>query len=169
MKIYPAIDIRGGNAVRLAQGDYQRETIYSLNPVDVARKFKTAGATCLHVVDLDGALEGELVNKDIIKNIVSQTGLFVEVGGGVREEEVVRRYLDAGACRGCERCVRETGCPALSMAAPAQGARHGVAQVDATLCYGCDLCVRSCAFGAISTPRAGTAPAERDALRRGAK
>ncbi len=77
--------------------------------------------------------------------------------------------VDAGACRGCERCVRETGCPALSMAAPAQGARRGVAQVDATLCYGCDLCVRSCAFGAISTPRAGMAPAERDALRRGAK
>lgn len=75
--------------------------------------------------------------------------------------------VDAGACRGCERCVRETGCPALSMAAPAQGARRGVAQVDATLCYGCDLCLRSCAFGAIATPRAGMSAAECDALRRG--
>ena len=99
MKIYPAIDIRGGNAVRLAQGDYQRETIYSLNPVDVARKFKAAGATCLHVVDLDGALEGELINKDIIKKIVDATGLYVEAGGGVRSLQRIEQYLSAGVSR----------------------------------------------------------------------
>ena len=99
MKIYPAIDIRGGNAVRLLQGDYDRETVYSLNPVEVARKFKEAGATCLHVVDLDGALEGDLINKDIIKRIVSETGLYVEAGGGVRSLQRIDQYLSAGVSR----------------------------------------------------------------------
>lgn len=99
MKIYPAIDIRGGNAVRLLQGDYDRETVYSLNPVEVARKFKAAGATCLHVVDLDGALEGDLINKDIIKRIVSETGLYVEAGGGVRSLQRIEQYLSAGVSR----------------------------------------------------------------------
>ena len=100
MTIYPAIDIRGGNAVRLLQGDYDRETVYSLNPVEVARKFKEAGATCLHVVDLDGALEGDLINKDIIKRIVSETGLYVEAGGGVRSLQRIEQYLNAGGSRG---------------------------------------------------------------------
>ena len=99
MKIYPAIDIRGGNAVRLLQGDYDRETVYSLNPVEVVRKFKEAGATCLHVVDLDGALEGDLINKDIIKRIVSETGLYVEAGGGVRSLQRIEQYLSAGVSR----------------------------------------------------------------------
>lgn len=99
MKIYPAIDIRGGNAVRLLQGDYDRETVYSLNPVEVARKFKETGATCLHVVDLDGALEGDLINKDIIKRIVSETGLYVEAGGGVRSLQRIEQYLSAGVSR----------------------------------------------------------------------
>lgn len=99
MKIYPAIDIRGGNVVRLLQGDYDRETVYSLNPVEVARKFKEAGATCLHVVDLDGALEGDLINKDIIKRIVSKTGLYVEAGGGVRSLQRIEQYLSAGVSR----------------------------------------------------------------------
>lgn len=99
MKIYPAIDIRGGNVVRLLQGDYDRETVYSLNPVEVARKFKEAGATCLHVVDLDGALEGDLINKDIIKKIVSETGLYVEAGGGVRSLQRIEQYLSAGVSR----------------------------------------------------------------------
>ena len=99
MKIYPAIDIRGGNVVRLLQGDYDRETVYSLNPVEVARKFKEAGATCLHVVDLDGALEGDLINKDIIKRIVSETGLYVEAGGGVRSLQRFEQYLSAGVSR----------------------------------------------------------------------
>ena len=99
MKTYPAIDIRGGNAVRLLQGDYDRETVYSLNPVEVARKFKEAGATCLHVVDLDGALEGDLINKDIIKRIVSETGLYVEAGGGVRSLQRIEQYLSAGVSR----------------------------------------------------------------------
>ena len=99
MHIYPAIDIRGGNAVRLLRGDYSKETVYSLNPVDVALKFKKAGATRLHVVDLDGALEGELVNKDIIKKITSNLGMFVEVGGGIRSVSRINEYLAAGASR----------------------------------------------------------------------
>ncbi len=99
MKIFPAIDIRGGNAVRLYQGDYNKEKIYSLNPVDVAAKFKAAGASCLHVVDLDGALEGELVNKDIIKKITASCGMFVEVGGGVRSLTRIGEYLSAGVGR----------------------------------------------------------------------
>ena len=97
MHIYPAIDIRGGNVVRLLRGDYSKETVYSLNPVDVALKFKKAGATRLHVVDLDGALEGELVNKDIIKKITSNLGMFVEVGGGIRSVSRINEYLAAGA------------------------------------------------------------------------
>ena len=99
MYIYPAIDIRGGNAVRLFNGDYSKEKVYSINPVEVACRFKAEGASRLHVVDLDGALEGELVNKDIIKNIVSQTGLFVEVGGGVRTVNRISEYLSSGVSR----------------------------------------------------------------------
>ena len=75
--------------------------------------------------------------------------------------------VDADACRGCGRCVRETGCPALSMSVPVGGRPRGTVRVDPALCYGCDLCLRSCAFDAIRTPRAGMAPAECDALRRG--
>jgi indolepyruvate ferredoxin oxidoreductase alpha subunit len=76
--------------------------------------------------------------------------------------------VDAGRCMGCGRCVRATGCPALSMAAPAAGARRGVARLDDQLCYGCDLCVAYCSFKAIETPRARMGAAERDAMRRGA-
>lgn len=99
MHIYPAIDIRDGNAVRLLNGDYSKQKIYSANPVDVACRFKEAGASRLHVVDLDGALEGDLVNKDIIKKIVAQTGMFVQVGGGVRTLNRINEYLSAGVSR----------------------------------------------------------------------
>lgn len=99
MKIFPAIDIRGGNAVRLYQGDYNKEKVYSINPVDVAQKFAAQGAKNLHVVDLDGALEGELVNKDIIKKITASCGMFVEVGGGVRSLTRIGEYLSAGVGR----------------------------------------------------------------------
>lgn len=75
-------------------------------------------------------------------------------------------FVDAGKCRSCGRCVRATACPALSMAPAAPGERRGVAQIDAALCVGCDLCVRSCPFDALTTPRAGLTPAERDMLRR---
>ena len=86
MRIYPAIDIRGGNAVRLFQGDYSKEKIYSINPVDVALKFKKAGAERLHVVDLDGALEGELVNKDLISEYLSAGASRVILGSAAVED-----------------------------------------------------------------------------------
>ncbi len=99
MHIYPAIDIRGGNAVRLFNGDYSKEKIYSHDPAEVARRFAEAGAGRLHVVDLDGAREGALVNADAIKDIAARTGLFVEVGGGVRTADRIEEYLAAGVSR----------------------------------------------------------------------
>lgn len=99
MKLFPAIDLRDGKAVRLYQGDYDQMTVYSENPVDVARSFKEKGAECLHLVDLDGAKDGKLVNFDTIKEIVNEVDLFVEVGGGIRDEERIKQYLDLGVGR----------------------------------------------------------------------
>lgn len=99
MKIFPAIDLRGGRVVRLTEGDYDRMTVYGDDPVATAKSFAAAGAECLHVVDLDGALAGDAVNFDVIKDIVKNSGLFVEVGGGIRDEEKIAGYLDIGAKR----------------------------------------------------------------------
>ncbi len=99
MELFPAIDLKDGQAVRLFQGDYDQMTVYSQSPVDVARRFKEAGARNLHLVDLDGAKDGRLVNFDSIKAIVSHMDLFVEVGGGIRDEERIRQYLDLGVGR----------------------------------------------------------------------
>ena len=99
MELFPAIDLRQGRAVRLVQGDYSRMTVYSDQPAQVAERFRRQGARNLHLVDLDGAKEGAPVNFETVKEIVAQGGLFVEVGGGIRNMETVRRYLDAGASR----------------------------------------------------------------------
>ena len=99
MNIYPAIDLRDGKVVRLYQGDYDQITVYQEDPVDVARSFKAAGADYLHLVDLDGAKDGELVNFDTIKAIVEDVDMFVEVGGGIRDEERIKQYLDLGVGR----------------------------------------------------------------------
>lgn len=99
MKIFPAIDLRDGKAVRLFQGDYDQMTVYSEDPVDIARSFKAKGASCLHLVDLDGAKDGKLVNFDTIKAIVEQVNMYVEVGGGIRDEERIKQYLDLGVGR----------------------------------------------------------------------
>lgn len=99
MKIYPAIDLRDGKAVRLFQGDYDQMTVYNEDPVEVARSFKKAGARYLHLVDLDGAKDGALVNFETIRAIVEEVDLFVEVGGGIRDEERIRQYLDLGVGR----------------------------------------------------------------------
>jgi phosphoribosylformimino-5-aminoimidazole carboxamide ribotide isomerase len=99
MKIFPAIDLRGGNAVRLYQGDYDQETVYSEDPRKVAEGFRAAGARYLHIVDLDGARDGELVNTDVIRSIIEDLDMFVEVGGGIRDEERIRQYLDMGVSR----------------------------------------------------------------------
>ncbi len=99
MELFPAIDLRDGQAVRLYQGDYDQMTIYSKSPVDVARRFKAQGAKNLHLVDLDGAKDGRLVNFQSIREIVSDVDLFVEVGGGIRDEDRIRQYLDLGVGR----------------------------------------------------------------------
>ena len=99
MQIFPAIDLRGGQVVRLYQGDYDRETVYAADPCAVARDFLTAGAKYLHVVDLDGAKDGTLANFDTIAAIVKQGGLSIEVGGGIRTEDRIRQYLDLGVGR----------------------------------------------------------------------
>ncbi|HJB77563.1 1-(5-phosphoribosyl)-5-[(5-phosphoribosylamino)methylideneamino]imidazole-4-carboxamide isomerase [uncultured Oscillibacter sp.] len=99
MQIFPAIDLRGGQVVRLYQGDYDRETVYAADPCAVARDFLAAGAKYLHVVDLDGARDGTLANFETIAAIVKQGGLYIEVGGGIRAEDRIRRYLDLGVGR----------------------------------------------------------------------
>ena len=99
MQIFPAIDLRGGQVVRLYQGDYDKETVYAADPCAVAREFMAAGAKCLHVVDLDGARDGTLTNFESIAAIARQGGLYIEVGGGIRTEDRIRRYLDLGVGR----------------------------------------------------------------------
>ena len=99
MQIFPAIDLRGGQVVRLYQGDYDKETVYAADPCAVARSFIAAGAKYLHVVDLDGAKDGTLANFDTIAAIVKQGGLYIEVGGGIRTEDRIRQYLDLGVGR----------------------------------------------------------------------
>ncbi len=99
MEIFPAIDLKDGKAVRLFQGDYDRMTVFSDDPVAVARGFKAAGAKNLHLVDLDGAKDGRLVNFDTIKAIISDVDMFVETGGGIRDEERIRQYLELGVGR----------------------------------------------------------------------
>ena len=99
MQIFPAIDLRGGQVVRLYQGDYDRETVYAADPCAVARAFIDAGAKYLHVVDLDGAKDGTLANFETIAAIAKQGGLYIEVGGGIRTEDRIRRYLDLGVGR----------------------------------------------------------------------
>jgi phosphoribosylformimino-5-aminoimidazole carboxamide ribotide isomerase len=99
MIIFPAIDIKDGKTVRLTQGDYSRVSVYALDPAETARNFKEKGAKHLHVVDLDGAKDGALSNFNTIKAIISATDLFVEVGGGIRDEEKIRRYLSIGVSR----------------------------------------------------------------------
>ncbi|OED35703.1 1-(5-phosphoribosyl)-5-[(5-phosphoribosylamino)methylideneamino]imidazole-4-carboxamide isomerase [PVC group bacterium (ex Bugula neritina AB1)] len=96
MNILPAIDIRGGKCVRLYQGDYAQETVYYEDPTEVASMWEKQGAKYLHVVDLDGAKDGELRHLSLVKNIIEKTSLKVELGGGVRSLEDVQRVLDAG-------------------------------------------------------------------------
>ncbi|MBR5816226.1 MAG: 1-(5-phosphoribosyl)-5-[Anaerotignum sp.] len=99
MELFPAIDLIGGCAVRLVKGDYAQKTVYSENPAEVAKSFAEAGAKYLHVVDLEGAKDGGTPNLETIQNIVENGNLLVEVGGGIRSEEVIKKYLDAGVFR----------------------------------------------------------------------
>ncbi len=99
MIIFPAIDIIGGKAVRLYKGDYEQMTVYSDNPASVALKFKEAGATWVHLVDLEGAKNGDTPNLETVLKIKQQSGLCCEIGGGIRNMEVVDRYIEAGIDR----------------------------------------------------------------------
>jgi len=97
--IYPAIDIRGGKCVRLFQGDYAQETVYADSPLEMAKRWVEQGAAWVHLVDLDGAKEGKPANAELIKEIARSISVPVQVGGGIRTEEQIADYLEAGVAR----------------------------------------------------------------------
>ena len=99
MYIFPAIDLFDKKAVRLVRGEYDNMTVYSDNPPEFAKEFENCGAEFLHLVDLEGAKSGETPNFEVIKSICENTSLKVEVGGGIRSEEVIKRYISAGVMR----------------------------------------------------------------------
>ena len=99
MLIYPAIDLYGGKAVRLYKGDYAQMTVYNDDPVAVAKDFAAKGAACIHLVDLEGAKSGTTPNFDTVTAIKRETGLFCEIGGGIRSMETIEKYLSAGIDR----------------------------------------------------------------------
>ena len=99
MILFPAIDLYEKKAVRLYKGDYQNMTVYSENPIEIARDFEAAGATHIHMVDLEGAKDGTTPNISIVEQVAKETSLFVEIGGGIRSMETVERYLAAGVSR----------------------------------------------------------------------
>ena len=99
MKLFPAIDLYSGNAVRLYKGDYDNMTVYSEDPLGVAKNFERAGAQFIHLVDLEGAKTGKTPNLAVIKKIVENTTLFSELGGGIRSIETVEKYLNIGVDR----------------------------------------------------------------------
>jgi phosphoribosylformimino-5-aminoimidazole carboxamide ribotide isomerase len=99
IELIPAIDLRGGRCVRLYQGDYARETVYGDNPAAMALHWQSLGATRLHVVDLDGARDGEPVNGAAVRSIVGAVDVPVELGGGIRDLAAIERWLDAGVGR----------------------------------------------------------------------
>ena len=96
MKIFPAIDIKDKKCVRLIKGDFNNKTEYKISPIEQARKYKDHGFKDLHIVDLDGALTGETINLDIIRQIVKKFNLKIEIGGGIRNFESIQKYIDAG-------------------------------------------------------------------------
>ena len=99
MLIFPAIDILGGKAVRLYKGDYNQVTVYSQRPWEVAEVFISKGCKAIHIVDLDGAREGSAINMDVVKKIAQYPNILTEIGGGIRNLDTVKRYLDAGVSR----------------------------------------------------------------------
>ena len=99
MKIFPAIDIRDKKVVRLTFGDYDQMKIYADDPLQIAKNFCDCGSKNLHVVDLDGAKDGNLANFDVIEKIAKNCGMFVQVGGGIRDEQRIKQYIDCGVGR----------------------------------------------------------------------
>lgn len=99
MKLFPAIDLYDGKAVRLYKGDYNEMTVYSENPIEIARDFERLGAECIHIVDLEGARDGTTPNLEIVKQIANETSLFCEIGGGIRNMQTVETYINCGVDR----------------------------------------------------------------------
>ena len=99
MYIFPAIDLYDGKAVRLYKGDYTQMTVYSENPIEIARDFEAKGAKFIHMVDLEGARDGSTPNLSIVADVAQNTSLFVEIGGGIRDMETVEKYLSSGVSR----------------------------------------------------------------------
>ena len=99
MKIYPALDIKNGKCVRLIKGNYNEEIVFNKNPIDVVKEFEDAGSKYLHVIDLDGAKEGDTKIITIVEQIVQQTSLKIQIGGGIRIYEQAKLYLDIGVDR----------------------------------------------------------------------
>lgn len=130
MIIFPAIDLINGEAVRLYKGDFTKKTVYSSDPLAVARDFAYQGATHVHLVDLDGAKRGEFCNFDLVCRIKAETGLFVEVGGGIRTKEAIDAYLE----RGIDRVILGTAAvldPDLIPSLPKQTLQKVAVGVDA--------------------------------------
>lgn len=99
MKIFPAIDLFDKKAVRLYKGDYNNMTVYSENPLEVAKKFQKCGAGNIHIVDLEGAKQGNTPNIDVVSEIVNNTNMFLEIGGGIRNIDTVEKYINIGVSR----------------------------------------------------------------------
>ncbi|MBR6534320.1 MAG: 1-(5-phosphoribosyl)-5-[Clostridia bacterium] len=99
MIIFPATDIKDGKVVRLTKGDYGQMKVYSSNALEKALEFKNAGAEYLHMVDLDGAKDGEMKNFSVIQDVVKNSGMKIQIGGGIRNEQTIKKYVDAGVLR----------------------------------------------------------------------
>lgn len=99
MLLFPAIDLKDKQVVRLFKGDYNQMTVYGTNPLETAKGFRDSGAQYLHVVDLDGAKDGNNPNFEIVADLAKNSGLKVEIGGGIRREEIITKYIDAGVMR----------------------------------------------------------------------
>ncbi len=99
MIIFPATDIKDGKVVRLTKGDYGQMKVYSADALEKAMQFRAAGAEYLHMVDLDGAKDGEMKNFPVIENVVKNSGMKVQIGGGIRDEKTIKKYVDAGVMR----------------------------------------------------------------------
>lgn len=130
MLIFPAIDMYGGKAVRLYRGDYEQMTVYSDDPVSVARDFVSAGAEQIHMVDLEGARDGDMSNLGTVREIYKATGAFIELGGGIRSLDALARVFDAGVSRAI------LGTAAVSDPAFLEAA---VAKYGNKIAAGCDL------------------------------
>ncbi len=126
MNIFPAVDLLGGKAVRLYKGDYQQVTVYNDDPVAVAKAFRDQGAKNIHLVDLEGAKTGGTPHMDVIREIAAQTGLFTEVGGGIRDMQTVDAYLQNGVDRVILGTAAVTDPAFLQAAVEAYGERIAV-------------------------------------------